>query len=221
MTTISTSFTAVGTSTSQLTVFAGYQATYTVTGTFVATLVLETTVNNGQTWTDVVTLTGTQAATTLYVPGTYRWKCTAFTSGTAVAAIADVAHNIAPPLVNSAGDTVFVATETGMTTLAIVATSAAFSGTVALNAGGSIAGGTNIALSATTGTKIGTATSQKLGFWNVTPVIQPAGAAQAAPAAYVTGGFGLDSDVNMQALYDLVVAMRTALVSCGILKGGA
>jgi len=32
----------------------------------------------------------------------------------------------------------------------------------------------DIALNATTGTKIGTATSQKLGFWNVTPVIQPA-----------------------------------------------
>jgi len=33
------------------------------------------------------------------------------------------------------------------------------------------------------GTKIGTATTQKLGFWNVTPVVQPAAAAQAAAAA--------------------------------------
>ena len=32
---------------------------------------------------------------------------------------------------------------------------------------------TNIAFNATTGTKIGTATTQKIGFWNVTPVIQP------------------------------------------------
>lgn len=31
----------------------------------------------------------------------------------------------------------------------------------------------NIVLNTTTGTKIGTATSQKLGFWNATPVIQP------------------------------------------------
>ena len=32
---------------------------------------------------------------------------------------------------------------------------------------------TNIAVNATTGTKIGTATTQKIGFWNVTPVVQP------------------------------------------------
>lgn len=32
--------------------------------------------------------------------------------------------------------------------------------------------GTNIALDATTGTKIGTATTQKLGFFNATPVVQ-------------------------------------------------
>jgi hypothetical protein len=33
------------------------------------------------------------------------------------------------------------------------------------------------------GTKIGTAVTQKLGFWNVTPVVQPAAAGQAAAAA--------------------------------------
>ena len=33
----------------------------------------------------------------------------------------------------------------------------------------------NIVLFGTTGTKIGTATTQKLGFWNVTPVVQPSG----------------------------------------------
>ena len=79
----------------------------------------------------------------------------------------------------------------------------------------------DIILGTTTGSKIGTATTQKLGFWNATPIVQPAGATQAAPAAYVTGGFGLDSDANMQALYDLVVAMRTALVGAGIIKGSA
>jgi hypothetical protein len=79
----------------------------------------------------------------------------------------------------------------------------------------------NLIVNATTGTKIGTATSQKLGFWNATPIIQPAGATQAAMAAYVTGAFGLDSNVHMQALYDLVAAMRTALVNSGIMKGAA
>jgi len=32
----------------------------------------------------------------------------------------------------------------------------------------------DIALNTTTGTKIGTATTQKLGFWNATPIVQPA-----------------------------------------------
>jgi hypothetical protein len=32
----------------------------------------------------------------------------------------------------------------------------------------------NIILGTTTGTKIGTGTTQKLGFWNATPIVQPA-----------------------------------------------
>lgn len=84
-----------------------------------------------------------------------------------------------------------------------------------------LADAANIVANTTTGTKIGTAVGQKLGFWNATPIVQPSGAAQAAPAAYSTGAFGLDSDVNMQAFYDLVVAMRTALVNAGIMKGAA
>lgn len=36
-----------------------------------------------------------------------------------------------------------------------------------------LADAVNIAVNATTGTKIGTATTQKLGFWNVTPIVQP------------------------------------------------
>lgn len=79
----------------------------------------------------------------------------------------------------------------------------------------------NIGFNTGTGTKIGTDVGQKIGFWNATPIVQPAGATQAAPAAYATGAFGLDSDANMHALYDLVVAIRTALVNAGIMKGAA
>ncbi len=81
--------------------------------------------------------------------------------------------------------------------------------------------GTNIALGSSNGTRIGVTTTQKFGFWGATPIIQPSGATQAAPAAYATGVFGLDSNAHMQALYDLVVAMRTALVDTGIMKGSA
>jgi len=61
----------------------------------------------------------------------------------------------------------------------------------------------------------------KVGFYGIPAIVQPAGAAQVAPAAYVTGAFGLDSDAHMQALFDLVVAMRLALVNLGIIKGAA
>ena len=79
----------------------------------------------------------------------------------------------------------------------------------------------NIAVGTTTGTKIGTATSQKLGFWNTTPIVQPVGATQGTLQSYSTGGFGLDTDVKMQALFDLVIAIRLALVNAGLMKGGA
>jgi hypothetical protein len=42
-------------------------------------------------------------------------------------------------------------------------------------AGGTMAEGANIVLGTTTGTKIGTATTQKLGFYNATPVVKQAG----------------------------------------------
>lgn len=106
-------------------------------------------------------------------------------------------------------------TQTGATTLSTG------TGGVSINGDTTIADAKNVILNAATGTKIGTAVSQKLSFWNAAPIVQPAAATQAAPAAYATGAFGLDSDANMHALYDLVVAMRTALVAAGIIKGAA
>ena len=47
--------------------------------------------------------------------------------------------------------------------------------------------GANIAVNTTTGTKIGTATAQKLGFWAADPVIQQASADQAATALTMVG----------------------------------
>lgn len=45
--------------------------------------------------------------------------------------------------------------------------------------------GANIAVNTTTGTEIGTASTQKLGFWGTTPAVQPSGAAQAATSMTV------------------------------------
>lgn len=46
----------------------------------------------------------------------------------------------------------------------------------------------NIVLNATTGTKIGTATTQKLGLWNATPIVQPTTAIAASTFAANTSG---------------------------------
>lgn len=46
-----------------------------------------------------------------------------------------------------------------------------------------LADAVNIEVNTTTGTKIGTATSQKLGFWNATPIVQPTTAVAAATVA--------------------------------------
>jgi hypothetical protein len=47
-------------------------------------------------------------------------------------------------------------------------------GSVRFSGGIDLADAKNIGFGTTTGTKIGTATNQKIGFWNVTPVVQPA-----------------------------------------------
>ena len=52
------------------------------------------------------------------------------------------------------------------------------------------ADGKNIIVNATTGTKIGTATTQKLGFYNATPVVQGASVADAS------GGVVVDAEAR-------------------------
>ena len=94
----------------------------------------------------------------------------------------------------------------------------------------------DIVVNATTGTKIGTATTQKLGFWNKTPVVQPAAAAQAAltdstggatdgtlAAVGATNGSDVSAAINnnFADIALLVNAIRTALVNTGIMKGAA
>lgn len=48
----------------------------------------------------------------------------------------------------------------------------------------------NVILGSTTGTKVGTATTQKLGFWNATPVVQP------AATGVTTTGFSANASAN-------------------------
>jgi hypothetical protein len=84
-------------------------------------------------------------------------------------------------------------------------------------------GDNNIVAGTTTGVKIGTADTQKLSFYNATPVVQPAGADQAAVAT--TGAtdvtpFGY-TEAQANAIVTLVNEMRSVLVNLGLMKGAA
>lgn len=60
-------------------------------------------------------------------------------------------------------------------------------------AGLNITDAKNIVLGSTTGTKIGTATTQKIGLWNATPIVQPTTAIAASTFAANTSGIVDDS----------------------------
>jgi len=94
----------------------------------------------------------------------------------------------------------------------------------------------NIVVGSTTGTKIGTATTQKLAFFNATPVVQPSGANEAAltDSTGGTAGFTLSavgatngSDVsgtinsNLASLARLLNQIRSDLVTLGLIKGSS
>lgn len=78
-----------------------------------------------------------------------------------------------------------------------------------LLSGGTLDDGANIALGSTTGTKIGTATTQKLGFFNATPVVRQS---QPAAAAF-TGVYANDGNAIVAA----VNGLRTALINLGLI----
>jgi hypothetical protein len=110
------------------------------------------------------------------------------------------------------------AATTGGTTvnhLAIASTGAAtFSGSVTA-ASYTVNDAGNISVGTTTGTKIGTATSQKLSFWNATPIIQPT--TSIAESAFVENLGG--SIVNVDSTFDgyTIQQIAKALRNAGLL----
>lgn len=69
----------------------------------------------------------------------------------------------------------------------------------------------NIILGTTTGTKIGTAATQKLGFWNATPIVQPTTAIGAATLINLGGTTLTDTDTfDGYTLKQIVKALRDA-----------
>ncbi|NIP26036.1 MAG: DUF2190 family protein [Phycisphaerae bacterium] len=75
----------------------------------------------------------------------------------------------------------------------------------------------DLVFNTTTGTKIGTATGQKIGFWNATPVVQPSHNADPAACASMTHtvGTGADATTPSGAEYNLarddLDALKTAV----------
>lgn len=114
---------------------------------------------------------------------------------------------------------------------------------VNMTGGGTVGAGTlslTDAVSVTTGTssgtKIGTSASQKIGFWNATPITQPASAVQAAitdsTGGTSTGATLVNVDTagiadvakvnnNFAVLVALVNQLRSDMVSAGLIKGSA
>ena len=83
--------------------------------------------------------------------------------------------------------------------------------------------GKNIVVGTTTGTKIGTATTQKIAFYNSTPIVQRANSAQAAAPAGGTGATAgaYDTAANRDAAIALLNEIRTVLINLGLIKGSA
>lgn len=74
------------------------------------------------------------------------------------------------------------------------------------------------------GTKIATATTQKLGFYNATPIVQRSGAAQAAVATTAstqTTPWGYSTQAQADAIITLLNELRDWAVAQGFIKGSA
>ena len=86
---------------------------------------------------------------------------------------------------------------------------AAGTGAVKVNSNLEIADTKNIALATGTGTKIGTATAQKLGFWDKTPVVQPTtGISGATFVANSGGSIHPSSTFDGYTIAQVVAALR-------------
>jgi hypothetical protein len=92
---------------------------------------------------------------------------------------------------------------TGATTL---------TGLLTANGGVTLGDAQNIAFNTTTGTKIGTATTQKLSFWNSTPIVQPTTAVASASVAHAGGGTNIKTDDTFDGytIAQVVKALRNA-----------
>ena len=100
---------------------------------------------------------------------------------------------------------------TALGTLAVTGAST-LTGLLTANGGITLGDAQNIAFNATTGTKIGAATTQKLSFWNATPIVQPTTAVASATVASPGGGSVIKTDDTFDGytIAQVVKALRNA-----------
>ena len=72
--------------------------------------------------------------------------------------------------------------------------------------------------------QFGGAVTATLGFYGVTPIVQPSATNQAAPSATAVASisasqWGFSTSTQAQALVNCVIAMQDALVDLGLIKG--
>lgn len=74
------------------------------------------------------------------------------------------------------------------------------------------------------GMSFGSATTEKISLYGVTPVVQRSGSAQAAvsaTAATQSSPYGFDTSTQANAVVSLVNELRAACVALGVIKGSA
>ena len=155
MSTVSSSFTAVSAGTPFFARHAD-SFTFSVSGTFVGTVVLEKSNNGGQTWESVHSKAASASGTILHEQSDqgsslYRYRCTAFTSGTIVTALADAAQTL-QEIRDASGLLVASFTEDGFVTRKLTVTETATFGAELNSAkGADIASATTTNLDSATG----------------------------------------------------------------------
>ena len=141
---------------------------------------------------NTVGLSPTTAVTNIYPLGTSTTKWGSLYVGNAAASTIEGALNLSSTLA-----------VTGATTL---------TGLLTANGGITLGDAQNIAFNTTTGTKIGAATTQKLSFWNATPIVQPTTAVSSATVANPGGGSVIKTDDTFDGytIAQVVKALRNA-----------
>ena len=84
-----------------------------------------------------------------------------------------------------------------------------------------ITDGKHIQFGTTSGSKIGSAATEKLAFWGASPIVQPASANQAAVTQTAGASYTATEQAMMNSLKALVNQLRSDLVATGLIKGSA